>query len=150
MKTERLLPTISSMKAQKELQKGNEGYLVTTLDTKKEGIRIEDVPVVKDCVDVFPEVLSGLPPKREVEFGINLVPRAKPISKVSYRMTLAELRELKIQLQEFIDKKFIRPSVSLWGAPMLFVKNKDRSMRLCIDYRELNKITMKNRYFLPD
>ncbi|KAA0058399.1 pol protein [Cucumis melo var. makuwa] len=106
-------------------------------------------PVVRDYPDVFPEELPGLPPHREVEFAIELEPGTVPISRAPYRMAPAELKELKVQLQELLDKGFIRPSVSPWGAPVLFVKKKDGSMRLCIDYRELNKVTVKNRYPLP-
>ena len=84
-----------------------------------------------------------------MEFTIDLAPRTIPISKAPYRMAPMELKELKIQLQELLDKGFIRPSVSPWGAPILFVKKKDGSMRLCIDYKELNKVTMRNNYPLP-
>nr|GFA10493.1 transposon Ty3-G Gag-Pol polyprotein [Tanacetum cinerariifolium] len=93
--------------------------------------------------------LPGIPPVREVEFNIELIPGAEPISKAPYRMAPVELKELKDQLQELLERGFIRPSVSPWGAPVLFVKKKDGSMRLCIDYRELNKITIRNRYPLP-
>ncbi|KAA0036176.1 gag-protease polyprotein [Cucumis melo var. makuwa] len=99
--------------------------------------------------DVFPDELPGLPPPREIDFGIELEPDTAPISRVPYRMAPAELKELKVQLQELLNKGFIRPSVSPWGALVLFVKRKDGSMRLCIDYRELNKVTVKNRYPLP-
>ncbi|GJV57292.1 putative reverse transcriptase domain-containing protein [Tanacetum coccineum] len=97
----------------------------------------------------FPDELPGLPPAREIEFGIELIPGAEPISKAPYRMAPVELKELKEQLQEMLENGFIRPSVSPWGAPVLFVKKKDGSMRLCIDYRELNRITIRNRYPLP-
>nr|GFC87881.1 putative reverse transcriptase domain, aspartic peptidase domain protein [Tanacetum cinerariifolium] len=100
-------------------------------------------------LDVFPDELPGIPPVHEVEFNIELIPGAKPISKAPYRMAPIELKELKDQLQELLERGFIRPSVSPWGAPVLFVKKKDGSMRLCIDYRELNKITIRNRYPLP-
>ena len=93
--------------------------------------------------------LPGLPPIREVEFSIEVIPGTTPISMAPYRMAPAELKELKTQLQELLDKGFIRPSVSPWGAPVLFVKKKDGSLRLCIDYRQLNKVTIKNRYPLP-
>nr|GFA49987.1 putative reverse transcriptase domain-containing protein [Tanacetum cinerariifolium] len=93
--------------------------------------------------------LPGIPPVREVEFNIELIPGAEPISKAPYRMAPIELKELKDQLQELLERGFIRSSVSSWGAPVLFVKKKDGSMRLCIDYRELNKITIRNRYPLP-
>ncbi|XP_038975659.1 uncharacterized protein LOC120106585 [Phoenix dactylifera] len=139
---------ISALQAAKALKKGCTAYLACVVDTQKE-IKLEDIPVVREYPDVFPEKLPGLPPDREVEFTIDLTPGAGPISKAPYRMAPAELRELKTQLQELLDKKFIQPSVSPWGAPVLFVKKKDGSMRLCIDYRELNKITIKNKYPLP-
>ncbi|RVW59896.1 Transposon Ty3-G Gag-Pol polyprotein [Vitis vinifera] len=112
-------------------------------------LKMEDIPIVREYPDVFPEDLPGLPPEREVEFTIDLVPGTGPMSKALYRMAPVELKELKVQLQELLDKGFIRPSVSPWGAPVLFVKKKDGSMRLCIDYRELNKVTVRNKYPLP-
>ena len=87
--------------------------------------------------------------QREIEFEIELVPGAEPVSKAPYRMAPAELKELKAQLQELLDLGFIRPSYSPWGALVLFVKKKDGSMRMCIDYRELNILTIKNKYPLP-
>nr|GFC94266.1 putative reverse transcriptase domain, aspartic peptidase domain protein [Tanacetum cinerariifolium] len=90
-----------------------------------------------------------IPPVHEVEFNIELIPGTEPISKAPYRMAPIELKELKDQLQELLERGFIHPSVSPWGAPVLFVKKKDGSMRLCIEYRELNKITIQNRYPLP-
>ncbi|KAL0561192.1 hypothetical protein IC582_001613 [Cucumis melo] len=113
---------------------------------KEVDVSLSSEPVVRDYPDVFPEELPGLPPKREVEFAIEREPGTVPISRAPYRMAPVELKELKVQLQELLDKGFIRPSVSPWGAPVLFVKKKDGSMRLCIDYRELNKVTVKNRY----
>ena len=93
--------------------------------------------------------MSGIPPEREVDFGIDLLPDTQPISITPYRMTTIELKELKEQLKDLFDKGFIRPSISPWGAPVLFVRNKDGSLRMCIDYRQLNKVTVKNRYPLP-
>ena len=93
--------------------------------------------------------LPGLPPDREIEFCIDVVPGTDPISMPPYRMAPAELKELNEQLKELLDKGFIRPSSSPWGAPVLFVKKKDGSLRLCIDYRQLNKVTIKNKYSLP-
>jgi len=93
--------------------------------------------------------MPGLPPDREIEFAIELLQGTTPISKVPYRMALAELVELKKHLQELLDKGLIQPSVSPWGAPVLFVRKKDGSHRLCIDYRELNQVTVKNKYLLP-
>ncbi|CAN6454590.1 unnamed protein product [Victoria cruziana] len=112
-------------------------------------LSIDQIPVVCEYPDVFPDELPGLPPARELEFTIELIPGTHPISKAPYRMAPAELAGLKRQLQELIDKGFIRPSVSPWGAPVLFVKKKDSSMRLCVDYRMLNQVTVKNKYPLP-
>nr|GFA44791.1 reverse transcriptase [Tanacetum cinerariifolium] len=116
-------------------------------DTSSDGPSLETHPIVRDFSDVFPEELSRILPEREVEFGIELISGTQPISKALYRMAPIELKELKEKLQELLDLGFIRPSVSLWGAPILFVKNKDGSMRLCIDYRDLNRV--RNRYLLP-
>ncbi|XP_074315225.1 uncharacterized protein LOC141651409 [Silene latifolia] len=107
------------------------------------------IPVVLDFQDVFPDEIPGLPPQRDIDFGIDLKPGTGLISKAPYRMGSKELEELKNQLEELLDKGYVRPSVSPWGAPVLFVKKKDVSMRLCVDYRELNNVTIKNRYPLP-
>ncbi|KAL4030943.1 hypothetical protein IC575_009198 [Cucumis melo] len=146
----RSLPqVISAIRASKLLSQGTWGILASVVDTREADVSLSSEPVVRDYPDVFPEELPGLPPHREVEFAIELEPGTVPISRAPYRMAPAELKELKVQLQELLDKGFIRPSVSPWGAPVLFVKKKDGSMRLCIDYRELNKVTVKNRYPLP-
>ncbi|KAA3483460.1 DNA/RNA polymerases superfamily protein [Gossypium australe] len=108
-----------------------------------------DVRTVKEFIDVFPEELPGLLPDREVEFGIDLLPGTAPVSIAPYRMAPKELVELKAQIQELLDRGFIRPNVSPWGAPVLFVKKKDGTMQMCIDYRQLNKLTIKNKYLLP-
>ncbi|KAL5583072.1 hypothetical protein UlMin_015514 [Ulmus minor] len=143
-------PFLSSLKAGKLLKQGCMGYLVNMLDTTmKLTTQPEDVPIVKEFLDVFPKDLPGIPPDREIEFKIDLLPGTAPISKAPYRMAPAELRELQMQLQDLIKKQFIRPSYSLWGAPVLFVKKKDGTMRMCIDYRDLNKVTIKNKYPLP-
>ncbi|KAK9065033.1 hypothetical protein SSX86_016416 [Deinandra increscens subsp. villosa] len=144
-----LVKVISALKARKLINNGCEGYLAVIRDSSKEGHNLDEQPVVKEFPDVFPEELPGLPPEREVEFTIELLPGAEPISKAPYRMAPLELQELKEQLQELLDRGFIRPSVSPWGAPVLFVKKKDGSMRLCIDYRELNRVTIRNKYPLP-
>ncbi|GJU64233.1 putative reverse transcriptase domain-containing protein [Tanacetum coccineum] len=111
--------------------------------------RLEDVPIVRDFPEVFPEDLSGLPPTRQVEFQIDLMPGVAPVARAPYRLAPSKMKELSEQLQELSDKGFIRPNSSPWGAPVLFVKKKDGSFRMCIDYRELNKLTVKNRYPLP-
>jgi hypothetical protein len=110
---------------------------------------VERIPVVCDYPDVFPDELPGMPPDRDIEFAIELQPGTAPISKRPYRMPPAELAELKKQLQELLDKGFIHPSTSPWGCPALFVKKKDESLRMCVDYRPLNAVTIKNKYPLP-
>ncbi|GJU09630.1 putative reverse transcriptase domain-containing protein [Tanacetum coccineum] len=109
----------------------------------------EEIVVVREFPEVFGMTLSGLPPIREIEFRIELIPGATPIAKSPYHLAPSELEELYEQLKELQDKGFIRPSSSPWGAPILFVKKKDSSFRMCIDYKELNKLTVKNRYPLP-
>ncbi|KAD3067002.1 hypothetical protein E3N88_34882 [Mikania micrantha] len=140
---------ISMMRAEKLIDHGCVAYLAHVVDTEIKPNTIEDVPVVSMFPDVFPEDLPGIPPDREVEFKIYLVPGAKSIAKTPYRLAPSEMKELMTQLEDLLDKGFIRPSISPWGAPVLFVKNKDGSMRMCIDYRELNKQTVKNKYPLP-
>ena len=106
-----------------------------------------DLPrVVCEYVDVFPDELPGLPPHRDVDFGIELHPGISPISMTPHRMAPVELQELRVQLKELLDKRFIRPSTSPWGAPVLFAKKKGKTLRLCIDYRQLNRVAIKNRY----
>ncbi|GKA88113.1 putative reverse transcriptase domain-containing protein [Tanacetum coccineum] len=111
--------------------------------------RLEDVPVICDFPEVFPEDLLGLPPPRQVEFRIGLVPGAAPVARAPYRLASSKMRELSVQLQELLEKGLIRSSLLPWGAPVLFVKKKDGSFRMCIDYHELNKLTVKNHYPLP-
>ena len=108
--------------------------------------RITVIPVVKEFEDVFPEEVPGLPPRREVEFSIDLVPGAGPVSIAPYRMAPTELVELKKQIEGLLEKQFIRSSASPWGAPVLLVRKKDGGSRLCVDYRQLNKLTIKNKY----
>ena len=109
---------------------------------------VDEVPIVREFPDVFPEELPGVPPERQVEFSIDLVPGAARIAKAPYRLAPPEMQELSSQLQELLGEGFIWPSSSPWGAPILFVKKKDGSHRMCIDYRELNKLTVKKRYLL--
>jgi hypothetical protein len=136
------------MQATRLLKQGCSGFLACVTKEAPEAM-LEGIPIVQDFVDVFPEELPGLPPDREIEFTIDLLPGTGLISKAPYRMAPLELKELKEQLQELLDKGFIRQSVSPWGAPVLFVKKKDGSMRLCIDYRELNKVTVDVVFCLP-
>ncbi|KAK9133293.1 hypothetical protein Scep_012821 [Stephania cephalantha] len=117
--------------------------------SRESGTRLEERPVVRDFSDDFLEDLPGLPPPREVDFIIDLVPGTRPIAIPTYRMTPRELEELMTQLKDLGEKEFITPSMSSWGAPVLFVKKKDGSLRLCIDYRQLNKMTIRNKYPLP-
>ncbi|KAL8119480.1 hypothetical protein AgCh_016850 [Apium graveolens] len=140
---------LSVMQAKRLLRQGCEEYLAHVVDTKKETPILDEIPIVKEFPDIFPEELPGLPHDREIKFSIDLIPGAEPVSKTPYRMAPMEMKELAKQLQELLDKGVIRPSVSPWGAPVLFVNKKDGSMRLCIDYREVNKLTIKNKYHLP-
>ncbi|KAA3477867.1 Retrotransposable element Tf2 [Gossypium australe] len=132
---------ISVLKAQRYVKKGYEAYFVYVIDSKVSEQKVESVPVVCEFSDVFPEELPGLPPIHEVEFGIDLFPGMAPILIALYRMAPTELKELKSLLEELIDRGFARPSFSHWGALVLFVKNKDGMMRMCINYRQLNKIS---------
>jgi hypothetical protein len=108
-----------------------------------------DIRTVSEFWDVFPEELSGMPPRCEIEFVIELVPGIAPIFKRPYRMAANQLVELKEQLQELLDKGYIHHSASPWGAPIIFVPKKDGTQRMCVDYRSLNEVTSKNKYPLP-
>ncbi|GJV64745.1 putative reverse transcriptase domain-containing protein [Tanacetum coccineum] len=147
------LTVISCSKAQEYMAKGCQVFLAQISakkeEDKSEGKQLKDVHIVRDFTEVFPEDFPGLPPTRPVEFQIDLIPGAAPVARAPYRLAPSEMKELSEQLQELSDKGFIRPSSSPWGAPVLFVKKKDGSFRMCIDYRELNKLTVKNRYPLP-
>ena len=140
---------ISAVAARRLLSKGCQAFLAHVVDASIGVLEVGDILVIREFPDVFPEDLPGSPPVREIDFSIELLPGSMPISQAPYRMAPAELKELKTQLQELVDKGFIRPSMSPWGAPVLFVKKKDGTMRLCIDYRKLNQVTMKNKYPLP-
>jgi hypothetical protein len=111
--------------------------------------KLEDIRVACAFPDVFPKNLPGMPPDRDVEFTIELQPSTAPVSRRPYKMTPKELAKLKVQLTELMDKDFIHPSSSHWGCPALFIKKKDQSLRLCVDYRPLNAVTIKNKYPLP-
>ncbi|GKE98627.1 putative reverse transcriptase domain-containing protein, partial [Tanacetum coccineum] len=147
------LTIISCSKAQEYMARRCQIFLAH-ITTKKEEDKskekqLKDVPIVRDFPEVFPEDLPGLPPARPVEFQIDLIPRVAPVARAPYRLAPFEMKELLEQLQELSDKGFIRPSSSPWGAPILFVKKKDGSFKMCIDYQELNKLIVKNRYPLP-
>jgi hypothetical protein len=120
-----------------------------SLLNKVQGTSLSDIGIVREYPDVFPEELPGMLPDRDIEFMIELLPGTPPISKRPYRMPVNELVELKKQLAELQSKGFIRPSSSPWGAPVLFVEKKDGTQRMCVDYRSLNEVTIKNMYPLP-
>ncbi|GKB89741.1 putative reverse transcriptase domain-containing protein [Tanacetum coccineum] len=146
------LNIILCTKTQKYLLKGCQVFLAhitaKKAEDKSEEKRLEDVPLVRDFPEVFPEDLPGIPPVRQVEFQIDLVPGAALIAWTPYRLAPSEMKELSEKLRELSNKGFIRPSSSPWEAPVLFVKKKDGSFWTCIDYQELNKLTVKNHYSL--
>ena len=133
---------VSVMKACKLLGKGCGGFLCHVVKTEDAESPLEDIPVVREFSDVFPDEIPSMPPLDRSSF-------VSPISRPPYRMAPVELKELKTQLEGLLEKGYIRPSTSPWGAPVLFVKKKDRTLGLCINYRGLNKIMVKNRYPLP-
>ncbi|GJT50071.1 putative reverse transcriptase domain-containing protein [Tanacetum coccineum] len=140
------LKVVSCIKARKYIERGCHLFVAHATEKEPQEKCLEDVPIIRDFPEVFPDDLPGLPPPRQVEFRIELVLGAAPVARAPYRLAPSELKELSDQLKELLEKGFIRPSSSPWGAPVLFVKKKDGSFRMCIDYRELNKLTVKNRY----
>jgi len=144
------LELISTQQVLKELQRGAMCFMVVAKPEKKSATEIiQSIPIASEYANVFPDEVSWLPPSRDIDFTIDLIPGAGPVSMAPYRMAMAELAELKKQIEELLEKQFIRPSASPWGAPVLLVKKKDGSSRLCVDYRQLNKLTIKNKYPLP-
>nr|KYP73768.1 Transposon Ty3-I Gag-Pol polyprotein [Cajanus cajan] len=140
---------ISAGQAESLLRDGAECYfLLATMSVETKRV-IAEIDVVRDFAEVFLDEVPELPPTRRMEFSIDLVPGAGPVSVAPYRMAPAELVELKGQLEDLLEKQLVRPSVSLWGAPVLLAKKKDEGSRLCVDYRQLNKLTIKNQYPLP-
>jgi hypothetical protein len=127
-----------------------EGACHRLLVDDKEANPIEDIRIVSEFPDVFPEELSGMPPERKVEFAIELIPGTTPISKRAYRVSGPELVELKKQIDKLLEKGYIKPSTSPWAAPVLFVEKKDVTKRMCIDYISLNEVTVKNKYPYPE
>ncbi|GKB51180.1 putative reverse transcriptase domain-containing protein [Tanacetum coccineum] len=143
------LSLISCIKTERYISRGCQVFIAQVMEKKSDDKRLEDILVVREFPEVFPEDLPGLPPVRQVEFQIDLIPGSTPVARAPYRLAPSEMQELSNQLQELADRGFIRPSTSPWGAPILFVKKKDESFRMCIDYQELNKLTVKNHYPLP-
>ncbi|XP_070054202.1 uncharacterized protein [Nicotiana tomentosiformis] len=139
---------VSFLKAQWMDEKGRDAYLAYVRDVSADTPTIESVPVVRNYLDVFLVALPGMPLDRDIDFGIDLLRGTHPVSIPPYRMALSELKELEEQLQELLDKRFIWPSMSPLGAPVLFVKKKDSSIKMFIDYRQLNKVTVNNRLIL--
>nr|GEX31773.1 reverse transcriptase domain-containing protein [Tanacetum cinerariifolium] len=140
------LPNGEILEVQGERPEKDPGSLACIKADEK---KLDDIQVVQDFPEIFPDDLSGLLHVRDIEFRIDLIPGALPVVKSPYRLAPSKMSELSSQLKELQEKGFIRPSHSPWGAPVLFVKKKDGAMRMCIDYRELNKLTIKNRYPLP-
>jgi hypothetical protein len=120
-----------------------------SLLNKVQGASLDEIGIVREYPDVFPEELPGMPPNRDIEFMIELLPGTPPISKRPYNMLVNELVELKKQIAELQSKGFIRPSSSPWGAPVLFMEKKDGTQRMCVDYCSLNEVTIKNKYPFP-
>nr|GEW40021.1 reverse transcriptase domain-containing protein [Tanacetum cinerariifolium] len=143
------LSLISRIKTERYISKGYQVFIAQVIEKKSDEKRQEDIPVVREFLEVFPEDLPGLPPVRQVEFKIDLILKEAPVARAPYKLAPSEMPKLSDQLQELANRGFIRPSTLPRGAPVLFVKKKDRSFRMCIDYRELNKLTVKNRYPLP-
>jgi RNase H-like domain found in reverse transcriptase/Reverse transcriptase (RNA-dependent DNA polymerase)/Integrase zinc binding domain/Chromo (CHRromatin Organisation MOdifier) domain/Retroviral aspartyl protease len=152
----RSIEVVSALQIKREVQKGEQLYLAlvtpdaSTSSDSKLSMSDNARAIISEFKDVFPEDLpSGLPPKRDIDHRIDLVPGQAPPSRPTYRMSQPEMDELKKQLTELMDKGYVQESKSPYGAPVLFVKKKDGSMRMCVDYRALNKITIKNKYPLP-
>ncbi|GJT54561.1 putative reverse transcriptase domain-containing protein [Tanacetum coccineum] len=143
------LNLMSCIKTEIYISRGYQVFVAQVMEKKSDEKRLEHIPVVLEFPEVFLENLPGLPPVHQVEFQIDLMLGAAPVTRAPYRLAPSEMQELSDQLQELADRGFIRPSTSPWGAPVLFVKKKDGSFRMCIDYWELNKLTIKNRYLLP-
>nr|KYP37927.1 Transposon Ty3-I Gag-Pol polyprotein [Cajanus cajan] len=131
------------------LQEDTQVYMLLASLNSKSNVLVNELPVMCDFSDVFYDDMSSLPPTREVDFSIDLVPGTRPISIAPYRMSPVELVELKKHIEDLLEKGFVRPSVSPWGAPVLLVKKNDGSRRLCVYYRQLNKVNIKNKYPFP-
>ena len=144
------LELISAQKGIREVEAEVTCFMIVAQGEKKSTVeQIRSIPVVDEYADVFPDEIPELPPSKDVNFSIDLIPRAGPVSMAPYIMAPAELAELKKHIEDLLEKKFIRSSASPWGASILLVKKKDGSSRFCVDYRQLNKLTIKNKYPLP-
>nr|GEU38367.1 putative reverse transcriptase domain-containing protein [Tanacetum cinerariifolium] len=140
------LKVVSCIKERKYIERGCHLFIAHVTEKEPKEKRLEDVPIIRDFPEVFPNDLPGISPPRHVEFRIKIVPRDAPVARTPYHLTSFEMKELSDQLKELSEKGFIRPSSSPWGAPVLFVKKKDGSLCMCIDYLELNKLTVKSTY----
>jgi len=140
---------ISYLKATKMINKGCIYHLVWVTGTDDEAPTLESMPVLNEFLEVYPDELPGILQDREIDLGIDVMPDTHPISIPPNMMAPAELKELKEQLRDLLEKGFIRPSVSPWGSSVLSIRKKDGSLRMCIDYRHLNNVTVKNKYLLP-
>nr|GFC75177.1 putative reverse transcriptase domain-containing protein [Tanacetum cinerariifolium] len=134
------------MHARKYIERGSQLFIAQVTEKEPAKKKLQDVPVICNFPKVFPDDLPELPPPRQVEFKIEMIPDDAPVARAPYRLAPSELKELSDQLKELSEKGFIRSSSLPWGAPVLFVKKKDRSFCMCIYYPELNKLTVKNRY----
>jgi hypothetical protein len=141
-----IIREISALQLEKCYKKGCKIFAYHMEETPKDKVpNLEDHEILEEFEYVFKEVL-GLSPKRYIDVSINLVPGAATVSKTPYKMSTPELKELQMKLEELMKKGYIHPSVSPWGAPVFFMKKKDGTLILCIDFRQLNKVTVKNKY----
>jgi hypothetical protein len=143
------LGEISSMQLKKNFRKGCQIFATHMEEATKDKVESIEVHLVLKYFEYDFLQIPGLPPKRDIDFSIDLVPGVASVSKTPYKMGTLELKELQMQLEELLRKGYICPSVSPWGDPILFVKKKDETSRLCIDFRQLNKVTIKNKYLFP-
>ncbi|XP_073016198.1 uncharacterized protein [Primulina eburnea] len=144
------IPLVSVMEMFRLLSIANEGFMIYALDVaQEERLKVSDIHIVKDFPNVFPDEIPGFLSQREIYLSIELMPGSNPISRAPYHLAPKELKVLKEQLQDLLEKGYIRPNMSPWGAPVLFVKKKDGTMRMCVDYRRSNRATVKNKYLLP-
>nr|GEU48597.1 putative reverse transcriptase domain-containing protein [Tanacetum cinerariifolium] len=140
------LKVVSCIKVRKYIERGSQLFIAQVTEKEPVKKQLQDMPVIHNFPKVFFDDLPGLPPPQQVEFKIELIPDAAPVARAPYRLAPSELKESSDQLKELYEKGFIRPSSSPWGAPVVFVKNKNRSFHMCIDYQELNKLIVKNCY----